>query len=328
VLVFLCPVPALSQSTAHFSAGLSGVVSAEGGNQPISGVSVRLCSDGRSSFEEVVTDDSGQFTFAGLHPGHYTLEVRATGFDPLDQQVDLSSSFERGHSVFLKRTSALRHGASAGSFISAHELSMPVGARELVASGKRKFYAEKNPQAGLKDFQSAVAKAPSYYEAYYQIGLAYLALKNSADAKKNLQKSVELSHREFADADIALGALLVDHGDADGAEPLLLRGVELFPRGWIGQYQLARIELSRGHLEAGRQLARLAASLAPNQPLPHRLLAVVYVQEKNYPALLSELDAYIALDPDSPAGIRAKDLRAQTQQTLTNSTSVAENKPQ
>ncbi len=47
---------------------------------------------------------------------------------------------------------------------------MPKAARDLVDSGKEKLYAGKNPQKALSDFESAVAKAPGYYEAYYQIG--------------------------------------------------------------------------------------------------------------------------------------------------------------
>jgi tetratricopeptide (TPR) repeat protein len=329
VLVLFClSTPALAQSSGQV-AGLSGVVSAEDGNQPISNASVRLCNDGQSSFQEVVTGDSGEFTFAGLHPGRYTLQIRAAGFDPIDQQVDLSSAFERGHSILLKRTKTAQQEASAGPSISAHELSMPEAARKLVASGKRKFYGEKNPQEGLNDFQSAVTKAPNYYEAYHQIGLVYLALKNLADAEKNLRKSVELSHGEFPDADIALGALLADHGDPVGGEPLLRHGLELYPRSWIGLYELATIALSRGHLEAARQSAQQAESLAPTQPLPHRLLAIIHLKEKNYPELLEELDAFIAIDPDSPAGLRAKELRAQTQKTLdaAPSSDVAVNKP-
>jgi len=329
-LVFFCrSAPALAQSSAHLGAGLSGVVFAEGGNQPISNASVRLCSDGHSSFQEVLTGDSGEFSFAGLSPGRYTLQILATGFVPLDQSINLSSTVERGHSVFLKPARPAEQPPLSPS-ISAHELSMPESARELVASGKQKFYGQKNLQEGLKDFQSAVAKAPNYYEAYHQIGLVYLSLKNLPDAEKNLRKSVELSHGGFPDADIALGSLLADHGDPAGGERLLRRGLELYSRSWIGQYELAVIELSRGNLEKACQLARKAESLAPAQPLPHRMLAILYLKEKNYPELLEELDAFIAIEPDSPAGLRAKELRAQTQKALDAATppsDVAVNKP-
>jgi hypothetical protein len=315
-VVFCLPCRICSQAGSRSSVSLSGVVLSEGGNQYIANASVRLSTDGQSSWQEFVTNDSGEFSFQGLPPGRFILQVRASGFDPLDRPVDLSFAPERGLSIFMKPTKTPNGQGATVPSISVHELSMPAAARELLASGRRKFYLEKNPQGGLRDFQSAVAKAPDYYEAYHQIGLAYLSLHDLADAEKSLRKSVELSHSEFPDADIALGSLLADHGDPANGEPLLRRGLELFSRSWIGHYELATIEYARGDLPTARQFAGQAKSLAPNQPLPHRLLAIIDLREKNYPALLEELDAFIALEPDTPAGIRAKELRAQTQKTL------------
>jgi hypothetical protein len=316
LVLFCLPDRAFSQVGSHSSASLSGILFSEGGNRRIANASVRLTSAGQSSSQEFVTGDSGEFAFQGLPPGHFILQIRATGFDPLEKPVDLSFSSEHGLSIFLKPTGNPNGDVADAPSVSIHELSMPAAVRELVASGKRKFYVQKNPQAGLKDFQAAVAKAPRYYEAYHQIGLAYLALQDLAGAENNLRKSVELSHGEFPDADIALGSLWADHGDPARGEPLLRRGLQLFPRSWIALYELATIEYARGDLHSARLSAQQAESLAPQQPLPHRLLAILDLREKDYPALLEELDAFIAIEPDTPAGLRAKELRAQTQKSL------------
>jgi tetratricopeptide (TPR) repeat protein len=171
-----------------------------------------------------------------------------------------------------------------------------------------------------------VSSAPAYYEAWHQIGLVYLSLRKPAEAERNFRKSVELSHGGYADADIALSSLLLDRGDTTNGEPLLQHGLALNPGSWMGQYLLGRLQLSRGDLRAALQSARQATRLAPDKPLPHRLLAILYLQQKDYSALVEELDTYIALDPNSPAGIRAKELRGQAQQALDTSapTAVAE----
>ncbi len=320
-LCFLCvcfclPGRVSSQAGSHLPVSLSGVVFSEGGTRRIANASLRLSNDGQSSWLEIITGDSGEFNFQGLPAGRFLLQVRALGFEALDKSVDLSFSSEQGLSIFLKPSGAANQNSAPGSTISVHELSMPAAARELVASGKKKLYAEKNLRGALKDFQAAVAKAPQYYEAVHLVGMAYLALQDMANAEKNFRASVELSRGEFPGAEIALGSLLADRGDGLQAEPLLRHGLELSPGSWIALYQLATIELSRGHLGPARQFAQHAESLAPAQPLPHRALAIIDLQEKNYPALLDELDAFIALEPDTPAGIRAKELRAQTQKTL------------
>jgi hypothetical protein len=48
----------------------------------------------------------------------------------------------------------------------------------------------------------------------------------------------------------------------------------------------------------------------------YRLLSNIHLQQKDYPALLEDLDAYVKLDPDSPAGARAKEIRDQVQQKI------------
>jgi hypothetical protein len=40
------------------------------------------------------------------------------------------------------------------------------------------------------------------------------------------------------------------------------------------------------------------------------------MKAKNYAALVSDLDNYIRLDPNSPSGVRAKELRAEVEREL------------
>ena len=67
------------------------------------------------------------------------------------------------------------------------------------------------------------------------------------------------------------------------------------------------------------EAAQNAKSLAPEQPLVYRLLSLIHLKQKNYAAALADLDAYIRLDPDSPDGLHAKQVRADTQKRLASS---------
>jgi tetratricopeptide (TPR) repeat protein len=134
---------------------------------------------------------------------------------------------------------------------------------------------------------------------------------------------VQLSDKKYADADIALGTILLHRNEQSEGEPLLRLGLASNPHSWPGQVELGELELSRGHLEPALAAAQTAAQLAPQQPIVYRLLSVIHLREKNYAALISALDSYIALDPSSPAGIRAKELRAQAQKELDNSAQSA-----
>ena len=172
-------------------ADLTGIVYSESTNQRVRHASVWLCDGGGNRLQESVTSDSGEFAFLSVHAGSFVLKVVAPGYQPAEIPVEVNFGAERGVSVFLKAAKTSAAGAAAGSTISAHEARMAQSARDLVDSGRKKLYADKNPQKALRDFESAVAKAPGYYEAYYLLAMTYIALGDPVRGEVNLQKSVD-----------------------------------------------------------------------------------------------------------------------------------------
>jgi tetratricopeptide (TPR) repeat protein len=195
-------------------------------------------------------------------------------------------------------------------------MSMPQKARDLVASGEKKIYHDKNPQGGLQDLQQAIAIAPGYYEAYYQTAMAYVSLGKSADAEKAFRQSIDISGDKYGEAAVGLGALMVNAGNSAEGEKDIRHGIELNPNFWLGYFELGRVLLNQKNFTDAGKAADQARSLAPASPIVYRLLSNVHLNEKNYAALLQDLDAYIKLDPDSPAGLRAKELRTQVAQKV------------
>ncbi len=308
----LAAVPA----AANPSANLNGVVYSEATNQRIAHASVWLCDDGGNRLLESVTTENGEFSFPGLRAGAYILKITAPGFLPLELNVDVNFGTEHGISVFLKPAGKSAKGQSTDPSISAHELSMSAAARKLVDAGKKKLYAGNNAESALRDFEAAVAKAPDYYEAYYQMGMACLSLQKPGDAENNLRTSVALSKQSYPEAVLGLAILLLGRHDATEGEPLLRHGLELNPKSWVGFYELGKLELYRMRLEPALEAAKTSESLAPQQPKVYRLLSLIHLRQKNYQAALTDLDAYIRLDPDSPEGKTAKQIRADTQRQL------------
>jgi tetratricopeptide (TPR) repeat protein len=294
---------------------LAGTVFTATGDRRVDNATVTLCDDQGSRLEEAITDDAGDFSFPAIRPARYLVRVRAEGYETTELHVDLSLAAQRGLSIALKPTPR-QDAAPERSSVSAHELSMPEAARELMSSGMTKLYKGKDPQAALIDFQFATAKAPGFYEAYFESGLAFLALHKEGDAETQFRKSIEVSQKKYPDAIIALATLLLRRQQGGEGEALLLQGLAMNPQSWPGQIELGKLELAQGHLDAALAAAEQAKSLAPLQPLVYRLLTAVHLQQKNYSAAIADLDNYIRLDPDSPAGVRAKELRAQVERQL------------
>jgi len=298
------------------AANLYGTVYSESTNQGLIHAAVRLCDDGGTRLQDSVTDSSGGFAFVGIPTGTYILKVTAPGYLPSDTEVIVDFATSHGVKIFLRAEGGKSSPVAGAAAISEHELTMPAAARKSMEAGQRKLYAEKNPAGALRDFQAAVAKAPEYYEAFYQMGLTYLALQNSAEAEKSLQAAVTVSQEKFADADLALASLWLTRHDSTRGEPLLLHGLDLKPDSWSGYFQLGKLELYRSHLDAALQAAKKAQSLAPEQAMTYRLLSLIHMRQKNDPATLADLDAYLRLDQDGPDAATAKKIRADIQQRM------------
>jgi Flp pilus assembly protein TadD len=274
----------------------------------------------------VTTIDDGEFRFDGLKRGVYTLSVNEPGYEPVGVKLDLSGGSQRDVAICLKR-SAKTQDAPKSNTISTHELSMPAKARDLVESGKKKLYEDKNSTGGIGDFQQAILLAPSYYEAHYQLAMAYLSLGNGGEAEKSFRKSIEVSGDKYGEADVRLGTILLDQGNSTEGEKSVRRGIQLSPNFWLGHYELGRALLNQKRIREAQDSAEHARSLAPGTAIVYRLLANIHLQEKDYPGLLQDINEYLRLDPDSPAGLRASELRDQIQQKIARDNPTAAAKP-
>jgi hypothetical protein len=315
------PESALAQLGGGLSrVRVSGKVVSGVENKPIERAEVRLCNTGGDLIETTSTNDAGDFSFRGVERGGYVLTVEAVGFEREELPLDLGLVSEKGVVIQLKPTKQdPADTAASGQTVSAHEMSMPQGARDLVSSGRAKLYTQKNPQASLQDFARALAKAPGYYEAHYEIGIAQVQLGRFEEAETSFRKSIEVSRDTYGDGEVALGTLLVEKGSATEGENALRLGVGLNPNSWMGYFELGKLEFNQNRLDDARKAAEQARSLAPSAPVTYRLLANIHLKQQDYQAVLADIDTYLKLDPNSPAGVRAKQMREEITRKIADS---------
>jgi tetratricopeptide (TPR) repeat protein len=319
VLLLVFPRQAVAQRSGASSqanlpsstAVVTGTVYSQTGDHPVMQARVQLCDGGGNMLSQEITTDNGQFSFRGLERNNYILQISADGFAPASTSVDLSYNSERGMPIYLKPISTEAGEGIAPARVSAHEMTMPKAARDAFVAGRKKMYVDKNAQGALVDFQAAIAAAPGYYEVFHQMALVEISLGKSADAEAHLRRTIELSGDKYGEADVSLGTILLDRGQATDGEKTLRRGIELSPDFWLGHYELGRALLNQEKLSEALKSGEQARSLSPGTPIVYRLLSNIHLREKDYAALLEDIDSYIKLDPDSPAGIRAKALREQ-----------------
>jgi len=302
------------ETNAQGPGTLMGSVSYADDLRPAKSVVVALSDSEHVQIATQETSEDGEFRFRGLQRATYTVSVNASGYEPVTLDIDISLVSDKGIVIYLKPI-ARKNSPQAGT-ISVHELSMPAPARELMASGQKKLYQDKDSKGALADFQRAISAAPAYYEAYYQAAMAYLNLGKRAEAEASLRKSVEVSGDKYGESDVGLGTVMLDRGSFPEGEKLIRRGLQLNPNLWLGHYELGRALLNEKRISEAQASAEHARELAPSAPIVYRLLSNIHLQEKNYAALLRDIDMYLKLDPDSPAGVRARQLREQVQQKI------------
>ena len=261
----------------------------------------------------IFTDANGRFEFPNVPSGSYSLRAHQAGYATLQESVDLSFSARRGLDLTLKRDGSGQPQSSAPS-ISAHELSLPQPARQAMEKGKQKLYGKKDPGGSLAQFERAVKLAPNYYEAYYEMGVAQWQLGRKEEAEKNIRRSIEISSDNYAGADLGLGAMLVDQKQFAEAEKFLRRATQLEPASWLGHYELGRTLVELNRVDEAQACAEQARRLKPDSPLVYRLLAGIHLLQKNNAELAEDLAQYVKLDPNSPTGIRAKQMLEDLQQ--------------
>jgi tetratricopeptide (TPR) repeat protein len=213
------------------------------------------------------------------------------------------------------QTSAAPLPRNTPSEISARELRIPGKARKLFNKGTE-LLAEKNSGASIAEFQRAIKAFPDFYEAYYKIGIAELSLQHHGEAQAAFEKSIELSHGRYPPADFGLGVALCLQQQFADAESAIRRGLDLDPVDADGYFTLAWVLFNAARLPDAEKNARQAVVLNANFAEAYLLLAQIHLHKGNISALVSDLDAYVQLDPNGPHSAEAVAVRTQAQRLL------------
>ena len=274
---------------------------------------------GRMAF----TDGSGGFQLNDVAAGDYTLVVDRIGYQTASLQVEVQDFSVHGVQVELVRTpDASTAGNDGPSTVSLRELSIPRKAHDDMEKGMALLYGKSDYQGSLKLFQKAIQEYPDYYEAYTQIGIAYLKLTDVADSEKAFRRSIEVSQESYAGAYVGLGELFLKGGRFADAEPLLRKAAEIDPRSWQADSQLARALLGLHRPSEAETSAQAAVALKPDNAELYLVLANAHDQLQNERALLDDLNHYLKLAPTGPFAEQARLSRDKVQQDLAASQSL------
>jgi len=213
--------------------------------------------------------------------------------------------------------------------VSVREMSIPKGARELFYKGIGRL-AKDDPAGGLIHLARAVSQFPDYFEAYYGIGVAQMELGQYEEAQRAFQKSIDTSGGHYASPYFGLSALLCALQNFSEAEPVIRRGLELFPSFAQGEFTLAWALFGLNRVDEAEKYALQALQRDPLFAPTHLMLANIYIRRSDYVPAVRELEAYLQLQPAGAMSEQARGTEASLKRKLTNSilsAAVPESKP-
>jgi tetratricopeptide (TPR) repeat protein len=302
-------------TTRARSFNISGVVADAESHVHIDGARVDLQSLAGGIVATGFTNSNGNFQFNNVRPGSYELVFDQPGYQEDREHLEIDGPVF-GVNVGLRRLSSA--GTPGGPTVSVRQLSIPEKARDAMSKGMTLLYRKSDYPGSIKQFQRAIQAYPNFYEAYAQMGLAYMRMKDLAQSEKALRKSIELSDEHYPDPMVMLAALLSSTQRFVDAEPLARKAVDLDDHSWHAQSELAHALLGLRRPEEAEQYAQAAVTLQPNNPALHLMLADVHLQLRNGPALLDDFNNYLKLAPNGPYAVQVREQRDQVQQRLQN----------
>ncbi len=263
------------------------------------------------------TRNNGEFEFAGLSTGQFYLIVEESGYESVRESVEIRGSSPLGLMVYLRKI-ATALPEDTGNSVSALELGLPSKTRANFRKGMDILYTKNDPAGSLLVLQKVTSASPDFYEGYFHLGIAYDQLHRPEEAEAAFRKAISLSGEKYPQAFIALGSLLNTLQRAVEAEALVRRGLEIDGSLWQGHYEMGRSLAALNRLEEAEKSLGAVLKLRNDYAPTYLLLANVHIKMKNQPALLSDLNEFLRLEPDGPQSPQAKKLRDSIVQSLEN----------
>ena len=295
---------------------ISGVVADAESHLHIDGARVDLQSLAGGVLSTAFTNTVGNFQFNNVRPGSYELIFAEPGYQDDREHLEVDGPVF-GMTVNLRRLSSA--GNPGAPTVSVRDYSIPGKAHDAMNKGLNLLYQKSDYPGSIKQFERAIQAYPNYYEAYAQMGFAYMKMKDADQSEKALRKSIDLSQEHYVDAYVMLAALFTGAKRFADAEPLARKAVELNPGSWHAQSELAQALLALKRAGEAEKYAQEAVKLQPVNPILRLLLADIHIETKNDPALLDDFNAYLKLAPNGPYADRVRQHREELQKWLQNS---------
>jgi len=297
---------------------LSGYIREEGSGHLITGARIELQNAMGTPIGSAYSDGNGAYEFDDIGGGDCYVLVQHDGYDSFRQFVRPDGSGHVYKDVFLRPVNPDSKPKSINP-VSEHQLSIPGKARESFDKGIQLIVQKSDYRGAVTQFAKAIAKYPSYYEAYAAMGLAQEKMGDAKAAEAALRKSIDLSAEKYPQAMIDLASMFNGQKRFSEAEPLLRKAIALDASSWRGPFELAVALNGQNRFSDALTSASAARDLKPENAQIYLLLYNLHIRTDDFKAALTDTESYLKLTPDGATADRVRRMQEQVRKALQTS---------
>jgi len=277
---------------------IAGTVYLPNGQRADRKMAIRLTTPQQGDFV-VETDTSGQFIFAGLPAGSYTVAVdKEEEFFPATQTIEIISDRERIRQAYSVTIKLKARGTAREPVKPSVIMASPISSTNYV---KAKDLANKGDHRGAIGLLKLVTgEYPDFFDAFNELAVQYMRVGELAPAEAALLTALKIKPDAF-ESTLNLGIVLFRTNRLTEAETSLREIVRLNDTSAIGHFYLGRtLAKLKNFDEAEKELNLAIARGGDEMREAHRMLGMMYIDKDDRPRAAASLEKYLLLVPAAP----------------------------
>ena len=296
VIAFSCvllPSAGLAQQGGRT---LVGKVTTQEGGVIGSGLTLRLETEEGNLIDQQMGSADGRFEFDNLNSGVYRLRAAAPGFEPLNNEVDLTGPRVNVY-VGITLVLEIKLDMTGSDLPALTDGAASKKARKEYEKGKQSLKKGSINDAA-SHFGKAVDEYPCYARAQSELARVLVMENKMPAAEAALKKSISCDGGYLV-AYLRLGILLNGTRRYEESERTLQEGIRHSPSAWILYYQLGPAHSGMGHLDQAQMDYQKVRELNPTPPSElHVRMADLYHRMGAFDKAYAEMQAYLHEDPN------------------------------
>jgi tetratricopeptide (TPR) repeat protein len=287
-----------------------------------SNVPIRVRLSGDRGETSTNSDRDGRFGFRGLRPGRYTIIVEGgTSYQSVSQQVDvmpLGSGSMQGDSPSQMATLNIRLGLktaadSASGPGKADVSKVPKEAEDLYHSAL-KLAQEGDRKNASELLKKAIAIHPQFVAALIGLGVQYMKLGELDNASATFSSALKIAPEVFV-LHLNYGLVLFQQKKYTEADHELDLALKKNDASATAHFYKGRVLIALQRYDAAeRELQRVVTLGGEEANIAHRYLGGLYVEKGDNARAISELQAFLKLEPKAKEAEKIREMIKQLQQ--------------